>query len=266
MRARSARVLDTPRMSVAHVKRREPATPGSIPDRLQMFAREVRFYQELASFVGVRVPGCFRAEVLDDGSTLLELEDLSRWHPGADPAVAARLLRALHDRWEAKAVERWPWLPREDVSDLVESLFDVEWPRIRARRDLSSQVRALGDRLCGHVRDADRAASAAGPWTLVHGDASSDNMRTSEGGEVALLDWEDYGAGRGTEDLAWFLVSSVDAHDWDRTIAAYGPADGLRAALPSAAVQALLRLGDEREDSANASVWIPRLAEAARRS
>jgi thiamine kinase-like enzyme len=253
-------------MTVVHVKRREPATPGSIPDRLQMFSREVRFYRELACSVGLRVPDCHRAEVRDDGSTLLELEDLSGWRTGADPAVAARLLRELHDRWEAKAVERWPWLPREDVSDLVENLFDVEWPRVRARRDLSSQVRALGDRLCGHVREADRAASAAGPWTLVHGDASSDNMRTSESGEVALLDWEDYGAGPGVEDLAWFLVSSVDAQDWDRAIAAYGPADGLRASLPSAAVQALFRLGDEREDSPNASVWIARLEEAARRS
>ncbi len=31
----------------AFVKRREVARPGSIPDVLQMFPREVRFYREL---------------------------------------------------------------------------------------------------------------------------------------------------------------------------------------------------------------------------
>ena len=42
-------------------KRREAARPGSIPDVLQMFSREVRFYRELASEVTVRVPACYLA-------------------------------------------------------------------------------------------------------------------------------------------------------------------------------------------------------------
>lgn len=41
----------------------------------------------------------------------------------------------------------------------------------------------------------------AGPLTLVHGDASVQNMRTGPGGEVALLDWEDVSAAPGVLDL-----------------------------------------------------------------
>src|SRR5262249_10274884 len=46
--------------------------------------------------------------------------------------------------------------------------------------------------------------------------------------------------GPGAVDLAWLLVSSVDPARWDQVIAAYGPAGGLRDALPAVMVQGLL--------------------------
>ncbi|MGN6243539.1 MAG: hypothetical protein ACTHQ3_07675 [Motilibacteraceae bacterium] len=82
----------------AFVKRRERAEPGSIPDVLQMFASEVRLYREIAPHVGVRVPVCYRAGEVG-GATLLELEDVSPWPPGADPPAAAEVLAGLHRRW-----------------------------------------------------------------------------------------------------------------------------------------------------------------------
>ena len=39
-------------MAQVFVKRRDPAAPGSIPERLEMFPREVRFYREVAAEVG----------------------------------------------------------------------------------------------------------------------------------------------------------------------------------------------------------------------
>ena len=45
----------------------------------------------------MRVPACYQAEMTDDG-TLLVLEDLSAWQPGADPVAAARVLAGLHAR------------------------------------------------------------------------------------------------------------------------------------------------------------------------
>lgn len=42
----------------SYVKRRELPVPGSVPDALQMFRTEVRFYREVAAVVGIRVPPC----------------------------------------------------------------------------------------------------------------------------------------------------------------------------------------------------------------
>jgi thiamine kinase-like enzyme len=244
-------------------KHREAATPGSIPDVLEMFTREVRFYRELAPYVGVRVPVCHLAEE-HDGATHLELEDLSSWRPGADPQAAARVLRELHDRWEGKALERWPWLPRPDVSDLVGAMYDEAWPTARERPELTSAVRELGDSLVGRVAEAERRVDACGPVTLTHGDASALNMRTSPDGEIALLDWEDYGTGPGIADLAWHLLSSVAPAEWDLALAAYGDTAGLAEVLPAVAVQALLSLafGEGRDDAA---AWVESLEEAVRR-
>jgi hypothetical protein len=244
-------------------KRRRPAEPGSIPDVLQMFPREVRFYREVASEVGVRTPICSLAEE-QDGATHLELEDLSAWRPGADPDVAARLLRDLHARWEGRAVERWPWLPRADVSGLVGALYDETWASARERPELTATVRELGDSLIGRAAEVERRADASGPVTFTHGDASALNMRTSPEGEVALLDWEDYGAGPGIVDLAWHLVSSVDPKDWDLALTAYDDTSGLRDALPSVAIQGLLSFAFE-EGHGDARAWVVRLEEATRR-
>ena len=111
-----------------HVKRRGRPAPGSIPDVLGMFSAEVRFYREIAPVVGVRVPACYQAQDSGDG-TVLELEDLSAWRPGADPATAAALLAELHERWLGTAPRRWPWLrPVGAGAQLGAQLYD----RLRA--------------------------------------------------------------------------------------------------------------------------------------
>jgi hypothetical protein len=245
-----------------HVKRRSWPDRGSIPDVLDMFRCEVRFYREIAPVVGVRVPACYQAEEIAEG-TLLVLEDLSAWQPGADPAVAARLLSGLHRRWEGQAHQHWPWLRAEGAAvDLVEQRFGQTGPQLAAREDLTPSVRALGKRLVGHVTAAEAAAARSGSTTLAHGDASMLNMRTSSDGEVVLLDWEDVSAGPGVCDLAWMLVSSVDPGRWDEVIAAYGRSDRLAEVLPAAAMQGLLSLSGTSAGTPEATAWIERISAA----
>lgn len=244
-------------------KRRAAAAPGSIPDVLQMFTREVRFYREVAQYVGVRTPACYLAEE-HDGATHLELEDLSSWRLGAEPAAAARLLRDLHARWEGKAVECWPWLPRPDVGNLVGELYDETWRSARDRPELSAEVRELGDSLVGRVAELEERVETCGPLTFTHGDASTLNMRTSPEGEVALLDWEDFGAAPGMVDLTWHLVSSVPPLEWDAALSAYGDTSGFVDVLPSAAAQGLLSFAFEEEHH-DAAEWVARLEEVTRR-
>ena len=143
-------------------------------------------------------------------------------------------------------------------------MYDGVWVTARERPELTPTVRELGDSLVGRVAEVDERAEASGPITFTHGDASARNMRTSPDGEVALLDWEDYGAGPGIVDLAWHLVSSVAPTDWCAALAAYGDTSGLRDALPSVAVQGLLSFVFE-EGHDDAAEWVVRLDEAARR-
>jgi hypothetical protein len=250
---------------LTHEKRRHRPAPGSIPDVLDIFRCEVRFYQEIAPVVGVRVPACCRAAATDDG-TLLELEDLSSWQPGADPASAAQILARLHDNWPGEALSRWPWLRQPGAAaDLVEALYDQTWPLIAGRSELGSQARDLGQRLVGRVTAAERAAGTAGPLSLTHGDASAQNMRTSPAAEIALLDWEDVGIAPGVSDLAWLLVSSVQPDRWDEVIGAYGRAGQLDQVLPAVAVQGLLSMSDTAAGSAESAAWGARLRSAAAR-
>lgn len=230
-----------------------------------MFRCEVRFYQEIAPVIGVRVPACYRAEATGDG-TLLELEDLSSWQPGADPVSAARVLARVHERWPHETLSRWPWLRRPGAAvDLVAALYDQTWPLIAGRHELDTRVRDLGERLVGRVVAAESAASSAGPLVLTHGDASAQNMRTSPTSEIALLDWEDVGIAPGVTDLAWLLVSSVEPDRWDDAIAAYGHPAHLTEVLPAVAVQGLLSMSDTAAGSADSQAWGTRLRSAAAR-
>ncbi len=248
-----------------YVKRRGRPVPGSIPEALDIFRSEVRFYREIAPVIGVRVPVCYRSEDTSDG-TILVLEDLSSWQPGADPLAAARLLSGMHQSWAGQAHLRWPWLrPVGVAAGLVAGLFRQTWSALADRGDLPADVRALGERLVGKVAESEYAIALAGPLTLVHGDACAQNMRTGPRGEVALLDWEDVSAAPGVVDLAWLLLSSVPPMQWDEVIAVYGPADGLADVLPAVAVQGLLSMADTEPESAAATGWTSRLAAAAAR-
>jgi len=247
------------------VKRRGRPAPGSIAEALDIFSSEIRFYRQIAPEAGVRVPACYLAADQPDG-TLLVLEDLSGWAPGAEPAAAARVLARMHARWSGRAALRWPWLrPVGAAAELVEDLYRKTWPDLARRDDLPPAVRQLGEKLVGKVTESELAAGRAGPLTLAHGDASAANMRTNTTGEIALLDWEDVSAAPGIGDLAWLLVSSVEPGRWDEVTGAYGSADRLLDALPAAAVQGLLSLSGSADGSAEAAAWGERLAFAAAR-
>lgn len=249
---------------MAYVKRRQRPAPGSIPDLLDMFEREARFYREIGPEVGVRVPELL-AVAIDEDEVVIELEDLSAWADGGDPVVIARDLKQLHNRWHGTADERWPWLNRAArAADEIGALYNSVWSKLRERADVTSAVRRLGDSLDGRISDLERSESATCPRTLVHGDAATRNMRTSSDGEVALLDWEDVRTAAGEVDLTWLLLSSVDPHGWEAVISAYEPEmDALVASFPANAGQALFGLSDSEPASDAAKGWIARLEAAA---
>jgi Phosphotransferase enzyme family len=186
---------------------------------------------------------------------------------GADPAAAAALLGGMHRRWVGQAPARWPWLrPIGAAIGLVERLYGEIWPGLARRGDLPAALASFGDSLVGQATGAEYAIAAAGPLTLVHGDAQARKMRTGPDGEVALLDWEDVSAAPGLLDLAWLLTSSTEPARWGEVIAAYGgPASGLSHTLPAVMVQGRLTMSEVPPGSAEALARIGRLGQARRR-
>jgi hypothetical protein len=249
------------------VKRRPHAVPGTIPHALDMFRNEVRFYLEVAPAVGVRVAACFVADESDDGFRL-ELEDLGGWSIGSDPVAVAEVLRVLHERWVGRADDgRWPWLrPPAAAAELIAELYERTWPSLSARSDLSPAVREVGASFVGRIVELERA-EGEGPLTLIHGDASARNVRTSPTGEVALLDWEDVRLAPGAVDLAWWLLTSVEPRDWDAVLDASSATDRacLVTAMPTAISQALLSLADLADGAPESAASIARMDAAIER-
>ena len=246
------------------VKRRTRPAEGSIPALLGMFDREVRFYREIASEAGVRAPALHNWSV-DGGEITIELDDVSGWHQGGDPLAIVGELKTLHNRWLDAADKRWPWLNRAGAAaDEIGQLYDRVWSDLRGRDDVTPRVRDLGDALQGRVAWLERDESARLPRTLIHGDASMRNVRTSPSGELVFLDWEDVRTAQGEVDLTWLLLSSVDPSAWDDVIGAYQPDPAaLRACFPANVAQAILGLADEEAGSAAALGWIGRIEAAA---
>src|SRR4051812_42751845 len=107
-------------------KRRPAPVPGTIPAALDMWRSEGGFYREVAPAIEVvRVPSCASAEVFEDGSTRLVLDDLAGLRPGGSPVAVAAALRRLHDRWAGECSSRWPWLRQVGAGvDLIASLYE----------------------------------------------------------------------------------------------------------------------------------------------
>jgi hypothetical protein len=225
-----------------------------------MFERELRFYREIAPVVGVRVPACSEATETEAGFSLV-LEDLSSWSVGADPVEVARVLADLHRRWEGTAQSRWPWLERSDrATPAIGELYDRLWPSIVERPDATATLVALGNRYVGQVAEIERGERTVPGRTLIHGDASLGNVRTSPDGVIAFMDWEDVRLASGATDLARLLVSSVAPGLWTDVLDAYEPDESaLQAALPGAATQGILSLGDQEPGTAQSLGWIARL-------
>lgn len=175
----------------------------------------------------------------------------------------ARELAVLHRRWEGQALDRWPWLRRVGAAaDLVASLFEEVWPRLRRRSDLTPEAASRGERAIGRVEELAAAGAAAGPCTLCHGDVSFNNVFTAPDGEIAFTDWEDVGWAPGVP--IWHGSWSTSRDPLSNASSGWGEARSYR--KPSAWAtstqflvlggQAFLRKPRDRRAHAFVSSWV----------
>jgi hypothetical protein len=188
------------------------------------YAREVRFYRELAATLAVRAPRCFFAEF--DPATaglVIALEDLAPARPGDqiagctpdEAALALAELARLHaPRWGDARLAGLDWLTRRSPqsAQVVQALYQSLFPAFAARfgaqlaPDALALAERLGPRLAGWMLAAD------GPLTVTHGDYRLDNLLfggDAGGPPVAVVDWQTPGHGFALADAAYFLGAGL---------------------------------------------------------
>jgi hypothetical protein len=189
---------------------------------------EVRFYQEVASTVGVRTPRCYHADV--DPATaefVLILEDMAPARVGDqlegcdvdEAALALVELAALHGpRWADPGLEDLEWLHRRtpESDDVGASVLPVLFDGFSARYGdvLEDQVLEVGRRLMPDLGPYLRHHPR--PWTVQHADYRLDNLLfgTTEGGvALAVVDWQTVTLGPGVADVSYFLGAGPSVED-----------------------------------------------------
>lgn len=201
--------------------------PGRRERSGESFDAELRFYNELAASLPVRVPRRYYGGPGPSGEgSLLLLEDVEHLQPfhfvqGASPLHARRgmeALAALHAHgWQRFAGT--PWI--QDLGDPAVRAgwgrdFDRGWQTQRERllAYADPAFGAIGDALTGRLPGT--LAALTSPATLLHGDAHAENLPLAgeRGRERAvLLDWAGPRRGHAGFDVAVFVVMSLPVED-----------------------------------------------------
>jgi len=180
-----------------------------------LYAREVRFYRELAATARIAVPTCYGAQMDAGGGFALLLEDLAPAAPGdqfkglsdhhAQRAVreAARLHAAF---WEQGERPDYAWLDTEARGQpfYTATVFRGAWPGFRDRYDslLSDAQRQVCDALAEGYDIYDRPRPR--PRCITHNDFRPDNMLFDDD-RLVVVDWQSVALGCGAVDIAYLI-------------------------------------------------------------
>jgi thiamine kinase-like enzyme len=188
---------------------------------LGIYAREVRFYRELAPRIGGPLADCHVAAYDDaQGFFTLLLEDVAPATAGDQIAacsagqarLAMRELARLHAPvFEDRELDASEWLNRPGAvrQALVAQLLPGFLERYGDR--IAAEHRALCERFAARV---DRwLVERRPPLGLVHGDFRLDNLLFGEPGAprpLTVVDWQTVGWGGAMADAAYFLGGSLE--------------------------------------------------------
>jgi aminoglycoside/choline kinase family phosphotransferase len=187
----------------------------------KFYAREVRFYAELAADAPVRVPQCLHAAIDPETSLfILVLEDVGPLRPvdqlvgcGFEDAIQAlRTLAKFQARWWGQDLSdlATTFIPMDDGFNqfVVPILHGQSWPAARdARPDLwPEDVSVFLDGFVAKVPQI--LEGLMGPNTLNHGDYRVDNLLW-DGDDILVLDFQMSAIASGLMDFAYFVAQSI---------------------------------------------------------
>jgi hypothetical protein len=193
---------------------------------LEMYLREVRFYEEIGVSNPLR-PAHHYFAAFDEATHdfVLVLEDLGRLRV-ADQLVgcsvddAATVIDAIADHhahwWDNDRLASLPWLMNYKSPPFVAAITDnyrAAWPKLldRVGSDLSPAARDFGERFLSMIPWFLERISRP-PHTFVHGDLRLDQLFFAvsvDDPPVTALDWQLSARGLGAYDLSYFLSQSL---------------------------------------------------------
>jgi len=212
---------------------------------LRMYLREAGFFGELAEEAPIRVPACLHVSVdADTSHFVLVMEDLGLLRhvdqvvgmSVSDAERAVEGLAAWHATWWGRAellADRGLTVSLGDeiYKAVLPIVFAEGLEKLGAELEIPPAISAVAARWLGAMPGLlDTLATA--PTTMIHGDYRADNLFFEPGGNVAAVDFQLIGTGRGAYDLAYFVTQSLDPADasqheqalFDRWISALGAA------------------------------------------
>ena len=196
---------------------------------LRNYEREVKFYDQIASTVDIRVPHCHHGSWNEaTGDFVLVLEDMAPAAQGDQVAgcdvetaraAVVELARLHAPRWDDISLHEHEFLQRRSGPDdgaQLAALWEMFLPGFTATYagyldgGMRRVLDAFGPRLAGWVD------GRTGPLTVTHGDYRLDNLlfATPAGGPpVTAVDWQTPGHGGPIADLAYFLGAGLVPED-----------------------------------------------------
>jgi hypothetical protein len=200
---------------------------------LRNYEREVKFYEQVADTVDIRVPEChFAAWEPDSHDFVIVLEDVAPAEQGnqisgCEPETARlgvdEMVRLHGPRWDDPTLDELDWIQRRETEEdanllagmyamVKEGFLAVHGDAVRnaCGDEGVDLVHQLGEALVPYVLDR------PGPRTVTHGDFRLDNMLFGPAGgdkECVVVDWQTPTLGNGPTDLAYFLGAGLVPED-----------------------------------------------------
>jgi hypothetical protein len=201
---------------------------SEICEDLELYLREVRFYQEIG--LANPLPPARPYFAAFDETTqdfVLVLEDLARLRladqtEGCIAADAETVIDAIARHhaywWESDRFASLPWLKTyatPPFPSVLISNFEAAWPRFveGIGADLPPALYAFGERFPSMLPWFCQELTRP-PQTFLHGDLRLDQLFFAVGADdppVTALDWQITTKGRGAYDVAYFLSQSLAA-------------------------------------------------------
>ena len=214
-----------PRTIIAKLSTPDPEL-RKICARFRFYAREVRFYRELASMIQTRVPVCYHLDLDESGEyCVLLMEDLSPAVVGdqiagctlSEARLAVQgLARIAAAFWNSPQLETMKWAPSIQGPEQMDQAAYLShwWPTCQERvgHFIATSIQQLA-RAYGTYMPQIGDAMGHAPQTLLHGDYRLDNlffMPEHSPDALAVCDWQLLKTGPGACDLVYFIGGNID--------------------------------------------------------